>query len=185
MELPPGSDGQRTGRALSPAVIAGGVVAVLVLALLIYGLAAGPAAGLEPGSPVPEFKLVAFDGSSIDPHAQPGRVLVLNFFASWCDPCQREAPALEQVWREYQARGVQFYGIAYKDAAAKAQAFLDQFDVTYPSGSDPRNTIARAYGVTGVPETFVIDQQGLLVRQFLGEITADQLQQELDKLLSD
>lgn len=165
--------------------LAAGVVAVLVLALLIYGLVGRSATKLEPGGLVPGFQITAFDGNPIDPDTQRGKVLVINFFASWCDPCRREAPAIEQVWREYQSRGVQFYGVAYKDAASKAQSFLDQYGVTYPSAADLKTDISRAYGVTGVPETFVIDRQGRLVHKFLGEITAAQLKQELDRLLGD
>jgi len=166
--------------------LAVGAVAVLVLALLVYGLVGRPASQLERGSPVPDFELTAFDGSTpISPGTQLGKVVVINFFASWCDPCRREAPAIEQVWREYQARGVQFFGIAYKDAASKAQSFLSAYEVTYPSAADLKSTVSRAYGVTGVPETFIIDQEGRLVRQFLGEITADQLKQELDRLVTD
>lgn len=183
METPQAEPIVKTGRRPSPAWIAAGAVAVIVVALLIYGLAARPATQLVQGNPVPDFELEALDGTTINLGAQLGKVLVLNFFASWCDPCQREAPALEQAWREYKARGVQFYGIAYKDAAPKAQAFLDQFDVSYPSGADPRSEIARSYGVTGVPETFVIDQQGRLVHRFVGEITADELTEKLDPLL--
>jgi len=164
--------------------IAAAVIGVLVLVLLVYGLTSRPALPIAPGNPVPGFDLAALDGSTMSVGKGPGRVLVINFFASWCDPCQREAPALEQAWRVYRSRGVQFYGIAYKDAAPKAQAFLDQFEVTYPSGVDPSGTIARSYGVTGVPETFVIDKQGRLVHQFVGELSAGALIEKLDAALA-
>jgi cytochrome c biogenesis protein CcmG/thiol:disulfide interchange protein DsbE len=116
--------------------------------------------------------------------ARRGSVVVVNFFASWCDPCREEAAALEETWRTYQSQDVQFYGIAYKDADSKAQAFLDQFDVSYPSTVDTSNRAARDYGVTGVPETFVVDRQGLLVRHFLGPITQAQLAQEIERALN-
>ena len=79
---------------------------------------------------------------------------------------------------------MQFYGIAYKDAASRAREFLEEFDVSFPSGEDPGNRTARAYGVTGVPETFVVDAQGQLVKHFLGPITQEQLSAELDQLLA-
>jgi cytochrome c biogenesis protein CcmG/thiol:disulfide interchange protein DsbE len=134
---------------------------------------------------VPEFQLTALDGSSMDLASQRGNVVVINVFASWCDPCRQEAADLEQVWRTYQDRGVQFYGIAYKDAESKAQAFLDEFDVSYPSTVEPGNRTARAYGLTGVPETFVVDQQGQLVRHFLGPITQAQLIAEIEPMLGE
>ena len=162
--------------------VAGVVIALLVLALLGYAILADPTEPPQVGSPVPDFQLAALDGSPMNLRGQLGSVVVVNFFASWCAPCRQEAAALEQTWREYRDRGVQFYGIAYKDADSKAQAFLDEFDVTYPSTVEHGNHTARAYGITGVPETFVVDQQGLLVHHFLGPITQAELGQELDRL---
>lgn len=174
---------EETRGRVSPAWIAAAVIAVIVLGLLAYGLVAKPSSSLQVGSPVPDFKLTAFDGSPMDLAAQRGQVVVVNIFASWCAPCRQEAADLEQAWQAYQGRGVQFFGIAYKDAASKAQAFLDEFNVTYPSTVETGNRTAQDYGVTGVPETFVVDQQGRLVRHFLGAITQEQLTQELDQLL--
>jgi cytochrome c biogenesis protein CcmG/thiol:disulfide interchange protein DsbE len=79
---------------------------------------------------------------------------------------------------------VQFFGIAYKDAASRAQAFLREFDVSYPAAAEPGNRTARAYGVTGVPETFVIDREGRLYHHFIGPVTRTQLVQMLDKMLA-
>ena len=168
---------------LSPAWYAAGAVALLVLGLLAYALVSRPAPSLQAGSPVPSFQLTALDGSQIDLGTQPGKVVVVNFFASWCDPCREEASDLEAAWREYQGQGVQFVGIAYKDAESRAQAFLDEFGVTYPSAVEPGNRTARAYGLTGVPETFVVDGQGLLVHHYVGPVTKQQLSQVLDPLL--
>jgi cytochrome c biogenesis protein CcmG/thiol:disulfide interchange protein DsbE len=109
---------------------------------------------------------------------------VINFFASWCNPCREEAADLEATWREYQDQGVQFVGVAYKDADSRAQTFLDEFDISYPSAVEPGNRTARAYGVTGVPETFVVDQQGQLVDHFVGPVSRTQLSKMLDSLLS-
>ncbi len=183
METVEASQEKPAHRELSLAWMAAGVIALIVLGLLGYGLLANPTEPPQAGSPVPDFQLTALDGSSMNLGDQQGRVVVVNFFASWCDPCRQEAVALEQTWRDYQDRGVQFFGIAYKDADAKAQAFLDEFDVSYPSTVERNNRTARAYGLTGVPETFVIDQQGLLVRHFLGPITQAQLSQEINQLL--
>ena len=78
---------------------------------------------------------------------------------------------------------MQFLGIAYRDASSKAQGFLNEFDITYPAGMDRGNRTSRAYGVTGVPETFIVDKQGRLLRHFVGPITQAQLSQELDAAL--
>lgn len=163
--------------------LAAGAVAVVVIALLGYSLVTGPSAPVQVGQPVPDFRLTTFGGDTISLSDLQGQAVVVNFFASWCNPCREEAAALEQAWRHYEGQGVQFVGIAYKDAGSKAQAFLTEFGASYPSALDPGNRISRAYGVTGVPETFIIDQQGRLVRHMLGAVTAAQLGQELDKIL--
>jgi cytochrome c biogenesis protein CcmG/thiol:disulfide interchange protein DsbE len=173
----------RERRRLSPAWFAVGAVAILVLGLLGYSLAQKPALPPQQGGPVPAFQLTAFDGTPMGVGEGQGRVTVVNFFASWCDPCRQEAADVEQAWRDYRSRGVQFYGIGYKDAASKARAFLDQFGVSYPVTVEPGNRTARAYGVTGVPETFVIDSSGRLVRHFIGPVSGEELAEQLDALL--
>jgi cytochrome c biogenesis protein CcmG/thiol:disulfide interchange protein DsbE len=169
------------GRSL--AWIAAGIIASLVLVLLIYALAVQPPEPPQVGSPVPDFSLNTLDGTSFSLSTHQGQVVVVNFFASWCDPCRQEAADLEQTWRQYEGQGVQFFGIAYKDASSKAQAFLSQFDVTYPFTAEPGNRTARLYGVTGVPETFVIDRQGRLVQHFIGPVTQAELSLAVDRAL--
>ena len=163
--------------------LAVGGVALLVLGFLAYGLLSGPSTAFQPGSPVPGFQLTALDGTAMHLAEQRGSVVVLNFFASWCAPCREEAAGLESVWRDYQLQGVQFYGIAYKDAESKVQVFLDEFGITYPIAVEPGNRTARAYGVTGVPETFVVDQDGLLVKHYIGPVSQAQLGAVLDSLV--
>ncbi|HSJ54670.1 MAG TPA: TlpA disulfide reductase family protein [Anaerolineae bacterium] len=170
-------------RRRSPVGTAAAAVGLVVVLLLGYSLVTGPSSAPLPGSEVPSFQLSAFDGSSMELNGQPGKVVVVNFFASWCNPCREEAGDLEAAWQQYRERDVQFYAIAYKDAASKARAFVDEFGITFPSSADPGNRIARSYGVTGVPETFVIDRQGLLVRHFLGPISSGELGLALDEAL--
>jgi cytochrome c biogenesis protein CcmG/thiol:disulfide interchange protein DsbE len=160
---------------------AAAAVAVVVLALLAYSIATGPSAPPQVGEPVPDFQLTTLDGQEISLSSLQGNVTVLNFFASWCVPCREEAPDLEETWQAYQDQGVQFVGIAYKDAKSRAQAFLAEFGTTYPSAVDPANRTARAYGVTGVPETFIIDRQGRLVRHILGAVSRAELSLEIER----
>jgi cytochrome c biogenesis protein CcmG/thiol:disulfide interchange protein DsbE len=162
---------------------AAAAVAIVVLGLLAYSIATGPSAPPQVGAPVPDFQLTTLDGQEISLNALQGQVVVVNFFASWCEPCREEAPALEAAWGTYQDQGVQFIGIAYKDAKSRAQAFLTEFGATYPSAVDPANRTARAYGVTGVPETFVIDRQGQLTRHILGAVSRAELSLEIDRAL--
>ncbi len=183
METSQPPQNEETRRGPSPAWLAAGAVALLVLGLLGYGLFVRPAAALQVGSSVPDFQLTTLDGDPMSLGAQRGSVVVVNFFASWCNPCREEAADLEAAWRQYQDRGVQFMAIAYKDAESKAQTFLDEFDATYPSAVEPGNRTARAYGVTGVPETFVVDQQGLLVQHFIGPVSQAELSHVIEPLL--
>jgi cytochrome c biogenesis protein CcmG/thiol:disulfide interchange protein DsbE len=184
MEPPQAHEEQGSRGSISPAWLAAGAVTLLVLALLAYALVAKPSAVPKAGEPVPDFQMVALDGTKMDIAAQAGRVVVVNFFASWCEPCREEAAALEASWKGYQDSGVQFYGIAYKDVDSRAQKFLEEFGVTYPSAVDPANRTARAYGVTGVPETFIVDQQGRLHHHFLGAVTQAELSTVLDEVLN-
>jgi cytochrome c biogenesis protein CcmG/thiol:disulfide interchange protein DsbE len=185
MEIPDDANQDEKRRGSSLVWLATAAIAILVVALLAYSLASRPGSAPQVGDLVPEFQLTSLDGRPMDLASQRGNVVVINVFASWCDPCRQEAADLEQVWRLYRDRGVQFYGIAYKDAESKAQAFLDEFGVSYPSTVEPGNRTARAYGLTGVPETFVVDQQGQLVRHFLGPITQAELIAEIDPMLSE
>ena len=133
---------------------------------------------------MPDFELTAFDGSPVRLADYRGQVVVVNFFASWCAPCRQEAADVPDNLARLSGSGSAVLGHRLQGCRTKAQAFLDEFGLDYPSAVDPGNRTASAYGVTGVPETFVIDQQGNLVRHFLGAVTQAELQHELDALLS-
>jgi cytochrome c biogenesis protein CcmG/thiol:disulfide interchange protein DsbE len=126
--------------------------------------------------PAPNFTLSLFDGGELSLRELRGQVVVVNFWASWCLPCREEAPALERVWREYQDNGVVFVGVNVSDVTNKALAFIDEFDISYPNGPDPYNRVSRAYGRTGVPETFIISRYGLVTERYIGAITEAQLE---------
>ncbi|MDQ6746763.1 MAG: TlpA family protein disulfide reductase, partial [Candidatus Dormibacteraeota bacterium] len=93
------------------------------------------------------------------------------FWASWCAPCRSEAGVLAQAAHDYRARGVGLVGVNLWDDPPAAQAFLAEFGITYPNGQDPSGTLGVDYGVTGIPETFVIDGQGILRRRWIGPVT--------------
>lgn len=160
-----------------------GLAVVAFLLLLSYGLLSGSGSGpLSEGS-APDFSLQLFNGGQLSLANLYDQVVVVNFWASWCEPCREEAPILEKVWREYQGQGVTFIGIAYKDTEGKARAFLDEFDLTYPNALDPNNRVARAYRVQGVPETFFI-REGEIASLYIGPLTEDQLVTRIERLLA-
>jgi cytochrome c biogenesis protein CcmG, thiol:disulfide interchange protein DsbE len=113
-----------------------------------------------------------------------GRPAVVNFWASWCQPCREEADVLERFAREYGPRGVAFVGVNVWDSDDKARTFLDEFGVSYANGVDAGGGAAIDFGVTGLPETYFVDRQGQLVRKFIGPVTERALRAAVEELLS-
>jgi cytochrome c biogenesis protein CcmG/thiol:disulfide interchange protein DsbE len=127
--------------------------------------------------------LQAFDGSPIDLGALRGRGIVVNFWASWCEPCHVEAGLFEAAWLAEQDNGITFIGVNRQDTPAAALAFLQEFGVSYPNGADDGGTWGRAFGVIGLPTTFFIDAQGEIQSVVWGPITsAGELARQLDKI---
>jgi cytochrome c biogenesis protein CcmG/thiol:disulfide interchange protein DsbE len=114
-----------------------------------------------------------------------GKVVLLNFWASWCVPCEEEAPDLEAAWRQYKDRGVVFIGVDWTDNQADALDYLKRFDITYANGPDLGSRISQPlYRIQGVPETFIIDQEGNIVFFKPLPVTQQELAVEFEKLLA-
>jgi cytochrome c-type biogenesis protein CcmF len=133
--------------------------------------------------PAPDFTLDLLDGSTLTLSDLRGQVVVVNFWATWCPPCKTEMPDLQAVWEEYQAEGVVLVGVAFDDEAAAVRESADRYGVTYALGLEAEGSISTAYGVTGVPETFVVDADGEVAHVYIGPVTADELREALDGLL--
>lgn len=116
----------------------------------------------------PAFTLPRFDGGTLGMDELRGRSVVLNFWASWCVPCKDEAPLLERLWQEYRGRGVVVLGVNIQDLEPEARRFIAETKATYPQVRDREGVVSRAYGTTGVPETFFIDREGRITRKFPG-----------------
>ena len=129
------------------------------------------------------FTMSLVGGGEFSSEELQGRVVMLDFWASWCPPCRDEAPALGQVYREYRDRGVEFVGINLWDNTGDAELFLQQQGHEYPNGFDDGGKIAISYGVRGIPEKFFLSAEGRIVRKFSGPVGADRLRQILDSLL--
>jgi thiol-disulfide isomerase/thioredoxin len=134
--------------------------------------------------PAPNFTLQLLDGGSVTLADLKGKVVLLDFWASWCAPCRAEAPGLAQVYTEYQERGVEFIGISIWDRLGDAEDYVENFVITYPSGLDSGGTILVDYGVRGIPEKFLIDTQGQRVAKFVGSSDVDGLREILDRMLT-
>jgi cytochrome c biogenesis protein CcmG/thiol:disulfide interchange protein DsbE len=125
------------------------------------------------------------DGQPVEMARWKDRLVVVNFWATWCLECEKEASDLEQAWRDYKDKGVQFVGIDYLDQAPLNQQYLDRYNITYPNAPDIQGRVYQAYGVQGLPETFVIDQNGAVRKVFIGAATRDDLAFEIDKILAE
>jgi cytochrome c biogenesis protein CcmG/thiol:disulfide interchange protein DsbE len=113
-----------------------------------------------------------------------GRGVVLNFWASWCQPCAEEAAALEAAWRQYKDKGVVFVGVDYLDQDPAAKRYLRKFNITYPNGADLASKISRRYTIRGVPETFFIDPQGKIIGcRKIGPLGEAELRQRIAEIM--
>jgi cytochrome c biogenesis protein CcmG/thiol:disulfide interchange protein DsbE len=159
---------------------------VLFAAIVVFSFTrqGGNALGAQPvGQSAPDFNLPLYDGKKLSLSDLRGKPVVLNVWASWCDPCREEAPAIERVWQQYQDRGVVFVGIDIWDSEADGKGFIERFGLTYPNGPDAAGNIGKQYGVTGVPETFLIGKDGKVARKFIGAVSERQLAASVEEIL--
>lgn len=147
-------------------------LAVLALVgLLGFGLLSKGEAQIEVGEPVPDRELVVLDGSGSGSLADyRGRWLLVNLWASWCDPCREEAPELDRFARRYRDRGVSVVGVNVQDNSDDALAFLREFEPSYPQLRSVGEERSDAFGSTGVPENFLVDPQGDLALIWRGPV---------------
>ncbi len=164
------------------------LAALPVLLLLGYGFRTDPREIPSPliGKPAAPFTLATFDGGQVSLEALRGRVVVVNFWASWCYPaCYEEAPALERAWDTYKDRGVMMIGINIQDKEEPAKKFLTQFGHTFPNAPDPAGRVSVDYGVYGVPETFFIDRAGRVRWKHVGAVTDQIFKERVETLLKE
>jgi len=164
------------------------LAALPVLALLAYGFRIDTRAIPSPlvGRPAAAFTLTTFGGEPVSLEAHRGRVVVVNFWASWCNPaCYDEAPVLERGWRAYRERGVAVLGVDIQDTPEAAQKFIRDFSLTFPNAPDPGGKVSIDYGVYGVPETFFIDRHGRIRVKHVGALTDGVFREHVDRLLAE
>jgi cytochrome c biogenesis protein CcmG/thiol:disulfide interchange protein DsbE len=157
----------------------------LLLGILALGVRRSQQGPVAPSQSAPGFTLTTFGGEDISSKDLAGKVLVVNFWASWCKPCEQEAADLETAWKEYEPNNqVVFLGVDYVDTEPEAMAYLDRFAITYPNGPDLGTRISQAFRMQGVPETYVIDQEGTLTFVKKGPFTSlEEIRRAIDPLL--
>jgi len=165
-----------------------GVVAVVavVVALLATGLGRDPSVIASPlvGRAAPNFTLPQLDGPPVTLSKLRGQVVVINFWASWCTECQVEQAALDQTWQQFQDSGVVMIGVNFEDSTGAARNYVRTDNVMYPVVEDTNSRTALAYGLRGVPETFVVNQTGRIVNRVIGPVDAATLTSEINSMLA-
>lgn len=136
-------------------------------------------------SPAADFTLPLLNGDIVRLSDLQGKVVMVDFWASWCAPCRQESSALNRAYAAYADRPVEFVGINVWDTENSAELFLVEFGVEYPAGVDTNGDIALNYGVRGIPEKFFIDVNGIIRRKYVGPMPEDVLRTTLDTLLAE
>jgi cytochrome c biogenesis protein CcmG/thiol:disulfide interchange protein DsbE len=174
---------------LSPMAVALILVAVGVLAIVGFALYERSRATPSNG-PAPDFKVTIWDFDRIAMAGQPvsldslkGKTIVLNFWASWCIPCQQEAPMFERTWNDYKDQGVVFLGVNTEDTDSAAFDYIQKYNLTYPHAPDEGGRAEKAYRITGIPETFVINGDGKIIKHFISSPQESELRSAIERAM--
>ena len=164
---------------------------ISILAVLAWGLLNTTASRPEVGQVAPDFDVEFFDGYEWDTRSvanlsdMRGKPVVLNFWASWCVECRYETDVLEEAWLKYREDGVVFLGVAYADVEPNSIAYMQEFGVTFPHAPDLGTDISQDYEITGVPETFFIDKDGVIRHVQIGAVDQQMLDTLIPQMLAD
>ena len=159
---------------------------VAFLALVAWGLNRTQQGSVQVGDSVPGFTLTGFDNKDYTTASLSGKVIVVNFWASWCKPCEQEAADMESAWKYYQSANanVVFLGVDWVDTAPEAKNYLAKFGITYLNGPDLRTAISQIFRIKGVPETYILNKSGQLANVKIGPFTSvGEIQGMVDPLL--
>jgi cytochrome c biogenesis protein CcmG/thiol:disulfide interchange protein DsbE len=169
------------------------VLLISLLAIVAMGLRRAQQGTVQPGQKIDSFSLPLYSGYQLDGKNEikledlRGKVVVLNFWASWCKPCEQEAAEMQAAWKEYEPTGkVVFLGADYVDTEPNARVYLKKFGISYANGPDLATKISQYFRIKGVPETYFIDQEGVLRYVQVGPFTsAGQIRSQIDSLLNE
>ena len=148
------------------------VIVVGLLAALGIAMKRSANKSLVVGQDIKDFTVTSFEGETFQKSSLAGKVILVNFWSSWCASCDEEGDALELVWQEVKDSGeVLFLGVNYVDTEKDSMAFLERYGISYPNGPDMGSRISTLFKVTGVPETYIIGRDGRLAAMNIGPLT--------------
>lgn len=164
-----------------------------LLVIVAMGLRRAQQGTIQPGQVVDDFTLGLFSGyeyggqSEVNLEEFRGKVVVINFWASWCKPCEQEAADLQRAWTEYEPTGdVVFLGVDYVDTEPNARVYLKKFGITFPNGPDLATEISQYFRIKGVPETYFVDREGVLRYVQVGPFSSvQQIKDIIDPMLAE
>ncbi len=164
---------------------------VALLAIVATGLSRAQEGTVQPGHVIDDFALTMYNGYELDGKSEVnfsdlrGKVVVINFWASWCKPCEQEAAELQQAWTEYEPTGeVIFLGIDYVDTETDARVYMKKFGIRFPNGPDLATKISQYFRIKGVPETYFADKEGVLRYVHVGPfVSIEQIRSQIEPLL--
>jgi cytochrome c biogenesis protein CcmG/thiol:disulfide interchange protein DsbE len=160
---------KRGFNAVSIAILVGLAVFIALVGVQLNRQNAPINMGIDNVAPV--FTITTFDDELLDLATLEGNVVVINFWASWCGPCHAEAELLQNTWDAYKDDNFIMLGITHADVERDSLGFIDQYNITYPNAPDPGAKVYDSYGLTAVPETFVIAPDGTLAYMLRGPLT--------------
>lgn len=181
-----GLDTHRQGRGLPlPYLVGAAVLPLVLLGLLVtlLWLSAAAPTGARVGAAAPDFAITDLEGNPLRLADLAGRPLIVNFWASWCGPCVEEFPMLATVAERHAADGLMVIGIVHRDRSEAARSFMARMGAAWPAAMDPGGGVADSYGIFGLPETFFIDSNGVVVARQVGPLTAPDLERKLGAVL--
>lgn len=132
-----------------------------------------------------DFEIQLYTGESLRLSDLRGKVVMVDFWSSWCPPCRAEAPTLAQAYLDYQGMPVEFIGIDVWDTEKGARDYMERYGVTFPTGADPEGRISVEYGLTGIPEKYFIDGNGVIRQKYVGPMDSETLTNLLDEYLTE
>lgn len=163
-------------------------ILIFSVALLIGGITIGQAilnkdVQVKPGNTAPDFTLTGLDGQKYQLSDFSGKVVILNFWGTFCPPCVREMPALQQQYEYWKSRDVEVFGVNLNEGHVTVQSFIKQYNITFPILMD-NDQVRKTYRVTSFPTTFYIDKNGKIRDKFVGEMKEEDIQQRVNQMLN-